>query len=71
MLVSSVHGLVRVGLVGRSNYFQIMIRHLECRGLESWLSGLREPCPCKADREKGVVRPIGEERSSKRLRQFD
>ena len=54
-----VHGLVRVGLVGRSNYCQTTNRHSGCRGLESWLSGLHEPFSCRAYCEKGIGRQIG------------
>ena len=69
--VRDLHGSVQVGLLGRSNYCQTMIRHLECRVLDSCLSGLHELCPCKIDCEKGVVRPIEVERNCKRVQEFE
>lgn len=60
--------------LGKSESLQVLLdndRHHEYRGVESWLSNLREPYPSEVDCEKGVLRPIGMERNCKRRRKFD
>lgn len=70
MLIAGLHGLMQVGVVGRSNCCQTKNRHLECRGLEFWLSGQREPFPCKVYYKQMGGRLIRDGRNGKRVKRL-